>query len=197
MKTTTKQNKTKIIGISGSPRKENSHYMLGTVLEATKENFSSFHLNEMNIETCRGCTNCQKGFECQQKDDMKKIIQKIENSQVIVLSSPTYFSNVSGLMKNFMDRCCPLYFSRKLEGKKAVPLSVGNLKEELEFDEKGNCLWHNEEKDSVLECQKAMERFCEILGVEVIGKVHVLHSDPKSKEKELIRLGQKIGKLVK
>ncbi|RJO59984.1 flavodoxin family protein [candidate division WS5 bacterium] len=187
----------KIIGISGSPRKENSYYMVETVLKATEKPFDLFHLKELSIEPCNGCMSCMENFKCQQKDDMEKIIQKIENSQIIVFGSPTYFSNVSGLMKNFMDRCCPFYFSQKLRGKKAIILSVGNLKEELEFDEKGNCKWHKEEIECVEGCQKAIERFCGLLGIEIIGSVYALHSEPEKKEKELIQLGQKIGDLVK
>ena len=34
-------------------------------------------------------------------DDVDKVIQKISNADGIVLGSPTYASNVSGLMKDF------------------------------------------------------------------------------------------------
>jgi multimeric flavodoxin WrbA len=187
----------KIIGISGSPRLKHSVYMLKTVLEATNKPFELIYLKDLQIEPCTACLKCMNGYECPKEDDMKEISRKLEGAEIIVLGSPTYFSNVSGIMKNFMDRCLPYYSSERLKNKRTAVLSVGNLKEELEFDAQGNCMWHKEETESVLECQKAMERFCELLHIQVISRVHALHSEPEKKEKELARLGEKIGKLVK
>lgn len=187
----------KIIGISGSPRLKHSTYMLETVLRATNKPYELVYLKDMHIEPCTACLRCMDEYECHKNDDMRGLSKKLEGAEVIVLGSPTYFSNVSGIMKDFMDRCLPFYFSEGLRDKKAAILSVGNLKEELEFDENGKCKWHKEEAESVEECQKAMERFCELLHIQVVGKVHALHSEPEKKEKELIQLGKKIGELVK
>jgi multimeric flavodoxin WrbA len=51
--------------------------------------------------------------------------EKIEKSDLIILGSPVYFSNVTARMKNFMDRLNCEYFNGKLHGKRVVVVGVG------------------------------------------------------------------------
>lgn len=180
----------RIIAISGSPRKKNTYNMIKTVLSSTKGECEKIILKEKNIMPCNDCRSCHNVHKCILKDDMAEIYDKLKKADIIVLGSPTYFHNVSGPMKNFMDRCLPFYFSRKLEGKKAILLTSGNFEDQLESDKDGKCKWHRKEIESVKRCLKSMEYFCEIIGLEVVGKVYALHDDWKDKEKELIRFGK-------
>ena len=129
----------KILGISGSSRIKNTDFMLRIVLDATGLDYELIRLKDKNIFQCLNCKSCHNTFECVQKDDMQPLYQKLIEADVVVLGSPTYFDNVTGIMKKFMDRCLPFYFSRKLEGKKVVVLSVGGFKNLVESDKNGNC----------------------------------------------------------
>ncbi|MFH1451993.1 MAG: flavodoxin family protein [archaeon] len=183
----------KVIGINGSPRLANTEYMVKTVLEATGRDYELINLKDMKISPCKDCRKCHNTFECATKDDMQKIYPKLKSADVIILGSPTYFDNVSGIMKNFIDRCLPLYFSKELKAKKTGLVTSANFKEYLEFNEEGKCKWHKEETESALNCLSALENFSEIIGLNVIGKVYALHSDPLSKKEDLISLGKMLS----
>ena len=53
---------------------------------------------------------------------MQEIYAKITASDGLALGTPVYFELLSGLLKNFMDRTCPIW--PKLEGKPAVGIAV-------------------------------------------------------------------------
>jgi multimeric flavodoxin WrbA len=56
---------------------------------------------------------------------MQEIYAKIENADVIVIGTPNYYDNVSGLLKDFIDRTNPFYETGKLKGKKMITIAVG------------------------------------------------------------------------
>jgi len=180
-----------IIGISGSPREQNTAYMLKTVLAATGQDYEIVFLKDKSIRPCVACKGCHVSYKCVVIDDMQAIYTKLLSADAIVLGSPTYFDNVTGLMKNFIDRCLPFYWSKQLRGKKAALVAVGNFKHD-DKDEQGNCKWCKEETASVLSCLNALESYCKILELDVIGAVYATHSDPKAKEEELIKLGKRL-----
>jgi multimeric flavodoxin WrbA len=98
----------KILGISGSARKKgNTDILVNKVLSGVAQmggETELIYLSDYHINECRGCDACKINFECIIKDDMQEIYRKIDEADAIVLGSPTYFYNVSGLVKLFMDR---------------------------------------------------------------------------------------------
>ena len=82
-------------------------------------------LREKNIRHCLGCLSCGKTKKCVIPDDMQEIYAKIENADVIVIGTPNYYDNVSGLLKDFIDRTNPFYETGKLKGKKMIAIVVG------------------------------------------------------------------------
>ena len=184
-----------VIGICGSPRHANTEYMIKEVLEATESNYQIIHLADKNIYSCTGCKTCHQNYQCKIDDDMQDIYSKLKDAKGIVLGSPTYFDNVSGIMKNFMDRCLPFWaegFSQDLSGKRVGLVTSANFENYVEFDKNGNCKYHEEETQSALKCLSALEDFSRHIGFEIIGKVYALHSDPHSKKDELVGLGKKL-----
>jgi len=169
----------KIIAICASPRKKNTYYMLKTILDSSKKEYEIVFLKNLKINPCSACENChKKPYKCSTKDRMPELCDKLEKADIVILGSPTYFDNVSGMMKNFIDRCLPFYFSRKLEGKKTVVASVGS-----------------EDAESISQCVNAMQRFCKHMGLDVVSSVYATKSNPKSKEKELLKIGKFISSL--
>ena len=120
----------KIIGVCGSPRKGNSEWMLRTLLEiaaASGAESEVLLLRKMDIRTCRGCLACEEGGRerkgiCKINDDMTGVYPKLLAADAIVLATPAYFEMLSGLLKNFLDRTCPVW--PRLEGKKIAGLAV-------------------------------------------------------------------------
>lgn len=131
----------KILGISGSSRIKHTSYILKTLLDETGTGYDLINLKDKSIRPCTNCKACHKTFKCVLNDDMQEIYSMILDADVVVLGSPTYFDNVSGIMKNFMDRCLPFYFSEGLKNKKVVLLAMGGFKSLVEYDEDGNCVW--------------------------------------------------------
>jgi len=122
-----------VLAINGSPRKGNTDFILGTILAKEDE---IIRLREKKIEFCSGCDyGCPKTKRCSIDDDMPEIYRKLEKADLVILASPCFFSNVSAMMKNFMDRCNPYYFNKKLKDKRFFLIAVGgyepSLKDEL------------------------------------------------------------------
>lgn len=118
-----------ILLISGSNRNGNTNYLLKKIQEKVN-NSEIILLNEYNIEYCKGCLACHKIDKCIINDDMKEIINKIVNADLIIFGIPNYFDNVTGLFKNFMDRLHPLYKSESIKNKKIIFIFIGGGKEE-------------------------------------------------------------------
>jgi multimeric flavodoxin WrbA len=119
----------KILGICGSPRKGNTEQMLEWVLDSCKANGADtelIKLRELNIKPCTGCDSCYGADRpCVIQDDMESIISKMLEADAIVLGTPNYFFNVSGIMKNFIDRTNSICEPYLLTGKVAALVCVG------------------------------------------------------------------------
>ena len=62
-------------------------------------------LRNKKINYCIGCNTCKRNDgTCVFKDDMGKILDKMIESDVIVLASPVYFYSITGQMKTLIDR---------------------------------------------------------------------------------------------
>lgn len=116
----------KILFISGSMRKGNTEHILSKIYESIDSDLKELILlKNKNIKFCKGCLTCYKKPDCTIKDDMADILPKILNSDILILGTPNYYENVSGLMKNFMDRCHPFYEHELIKNKKVILIYVG------------------------------------------------------------------------
>jgi len=68
--------------------------------------FEYVFLSDYQLEYCRGCKVCfDKGEEyCPLKDDRDLLLEKMENSDGIVLATPNYAFQLSARLKNLLDR---------------------------------------------------------------------------------------------
>jgi len=67
------------------------------------------NLFDLSYMDCIGCWSCKlkngkSCGHCAMDDDLKPLLGRIEDSDVIVLGSPVYFGNLSGQMRSFTDR---------------------------------------------------------------------------------------------
>ncbi|MFX1395198.1 MAG: flavodoxin family protein, partial [Promethearchaeota archaeon] len=98
----------KITAIIGTHRKRGLVSSLAEkIFEGAKEKGYStelINLYDYNINYCIGCWSCAKSGKCFQNDDFGLIFNKMKESDVIIIGSPIYWGNISGIMKNFFDR---------------------------------------------------------------------------------------------
>ncbi|MFH1582656.1 MAG: flavodoxin family protein [bacterium] len=195
--------KYKLIGISGSPRIKGTNYMIKIVLEATSHDYEMINLKDKKINPCTACGGCYKTHKCIVKDDMQEISNKLEEADAIVLGSPTYFANVTGIMKNFIDRCLPLYLREKLKNKRVALVTVGNFKKgevrHLDNYDLEKAMKSPKGKKKVGEtmqrCMNIMKVFCgKHMQMKVIGGVVAIGGDPTPEKGRLIKLGEKLLK---
>lgn len=98
----------RIVIINGSLRKNGSTaYLLHQIEKTLSEQGSEvafYDLIEQNIALCKGCCACYKLGGCVLEDDGERISRELKTADGIVLGSSTIASNVSGVMKLFIDR---------------------------------------------------------------------------------------------
>lgn len=103
----------KVLILSGSPRKGgNSDTLCDAFLkgaQAAGHMVEKIRISEKNIHYCLGCGVCNRTHQCIQKDDMKDILDKIVEADVIVMATPVYFYTMDGQMKTLIDRTVPRY----------------------------------------------------------------------------------------
>jgi multimeric flavodoxin WrbA len=119
---------TKYLLISGSPRKGNTDFALQRIHDALPGEKELVFLRDHNILHCKGCSLCHHSPRCIIKDGMEDILGKMLDSDVIILGTPNYFDNVSGIMKDFIDRTHPCYKPESLAGKKLFLIMTGGEK---------------------------------------------------------------------
>lgn len=56
---------------------------------------------------CRGCRSCHSTARCVQQDDVERLMAAFERADVIVSVAPSYWADVPGQFKAFIDRCTP------------------------------------------------------------------------------------------
>lgn len=83
-----------------------------------------FFARDSNINICNGCNHCFYDGRCNINDDYEKIHEKMLQADLIILGSPVYLHNVSGAMKNFIDRSTKGIYIFEMREKMAVTLSV-------------------------------------------------------------------------
>ena len=121
--------------MNGSPRKNgNTSAMLKEIVKiAEKKGASTTYVDlvDMEIHDCKACMKCKKEEGCSQRDDMDKLRPLVRDADFLLLGSPVYMGDETGMMKCFSDRLYAFlkpsdtpgeYESRLEGGKKAMVL---------------------------------------------------------------------------
>ena len=129
----------KIIAINGSYRMNgNTARMIKLVAARMAEiasqkgevlEFETVHLGRQNIGFCRGCRICFDKCEskCPLQDDLLSIYQKMQLADGLILASPVYVNDVSGIIKNWIDRMAFICHRPAFAGKRAIILTTVGL----------------------------------------------------------------------
>lgn len=101
----------KILILSASPRKKgNSDILCQQFKKGAEEaghSVEQVYLYDKKIGFCRACYVCFKTGKCVLKDDMEKILEKMQSADILVAATPTYFLTMNGMLKNTIDRFLP------------------------------------------------------------------------------------------
>ena len=174
----------KIVGICGSPRRGNTEWMLNRLLAAAAQNGADVEtllLRKMDVRMCRGCLTCEEGGkdrkgDCKIKDDMTEVYPKLLAADALVLATPGYFEMLSGLLKNFLDRTCPVW--PRLEDKRIAGLAVA--------------------EEGIGQCIRNFKTYASLCKMQWVGSVTTLAKTPgevarhKDIERRLTRLANKL-----
>lgn len=98
----------KVLILSASPRKGGNSDVLcdefARGAEVAGHRVEKIRVAEKNIGYCRACYACKNSGKCVIGDDMAEILQKMIDSDVLVLASPVYFYSVDAQLKALIDR---------------------------------------------------------------------------------------------
>jgi multimeric flavodoxin WrbA len=102
----------KILGICGSLREEsNTNKIVKRVVKASGCESEVLDLGKMDIKPCTGCLLCTMNEgQCVIEDSMRDIYGKLMNADAIVFGAPTYFMDISGAAKCFIDRSMAIFY---------------------------------------------------------------------------------------
>jgi len=112
--------------VMASPRqKGNTATILSKIVQALKDKgarVNEIYLADADIKYCIGCKVCYKTGVCVLQDDVKKIVDAMFSSDLILLASPSYWGDVTGQMKVFIDRCTP--YCNNNEARMPTPANI-------------------------------------------------------------------------
>jgi multimeric flavodoxin WrbA len=100
----------KVTAFIGTQTRRNTYFAMQEFERNLKRygdvDFEHVFLSDYRLEFCRGCKLCfDKGEEhCPLKDDRDALLEKMEQSDGIILASPSYAFQVTARMKNLLDR---------------------------------------------------------------------------------------------
>jgi multimeric flavodoxin WrbA len=126
----------KILALIGSQRKKGNTARIVQLIAARMHalaaqhaaplEFETLFLGDLDIHPCLGCRACfDRGDEaCPIEDDVPLIRAKMDAADALILASPVYVDDVSGLVKTWMDRLAYLCHRPALGGKCAYPLAT-------------------------------------------------------------------------
>ncbi len=64
-------------------------------------------IDDYDIKFCKGCKTCYSNAKCIQNDDILNIIKEFDVADIIISVAPSYWADIPGQFKVFIDRCTP------------------------------------------------------------------------------------------
>lgn len=64
-------------------------------------------IDDYKFNFCKGCRSCHTTAKCIQHDDIDSIMNEYEWADIIISVAPSYWADIPGQFKAFIDRCTP------------------------------------------------------------------------------------------
>lgn len=114
-----------IIAVNGSPRKKwNTATLLeyaldGAIMAIAEAQTEMIHLYDHKYTGCISCFQCKliggaSYGKCAVKDGLAPVLEKVLHADAVIFGSPIYFSDVTGMMRCFLER---LFFANSVYDK--------------------------------------------------------------------------------
>ena len=131
----------KILAICGSLKEtSNTNKIIKKIAESSGYEYELIYLAKVEIKPCTGCSEClMNEGQCVIDDGMQGLYDKLMSADALIVGSPTYYMDVSGAVKSFIDRSMPIFYrgvgpdynpdmpvlgKRPLSGKPAIPVTT-------------------------------------------------------------------------
>ncbi|MBU0935983.1 MAG: flavodoxin family protein [Spirochaetes bacterium] len=126
----------RVLALVGSARKQGNTARMVALLQEELESilhdrkepliFTRLYLPDLDIRPCIGCRLCFDRGEasCPLKDQVQTIREWMDQADIVVFASPVYVDDVSGVMKNLLDRLAYLCHRPEMAGKLAWPIAT-------------------------------------------------------------------------
>ncbi len=105
---------TQVTIINGSPNleKSNTSFVLSPFIEGMEKagaNIELIYARKLKIKPCIGCFKCWRETigECFQEDDMRELLAKFKETDILVIATPVY-APLPGELQNMFNRMVPL-----------------------------------------------------------------------------------------
>lgn len=72
-----------------------------------KHDVRNICIDDYSYSFCKGCRSCHITAKCILHDDVDKIIDQYEWADIIISVAPSYWADIPGQFKAFIDRCTP------------------------------------------------------------------------------------------
>ncbi|WP_094226676.1 flavodoxin family protein [Methanolobus psychrotolerans] len=100
----------RLLGISGSPRKKSTDYIVNEALRYAHEKYGAeieyFSASGKNMKFCIHCDYCVRKKEgCIHKDDLVELYDKMLWADAWIIGTPVYQGTLSAQTKTIIDRC--------------------------------------------------------------------------------------------
>lgn len=112
----------KAVILNASPRK---HGHLSQLLDILQEelrptcDITYFHTNDLHVRHCIGCMQCRSKHQCVlHEDDAQRVLQAIEEAEILIVGSPCYWGNINGYLKVLFDR---IVYGMMGENERGIP----------------------------------------------------------------------------
>ena len=73
----------------------------------SKFDVKSICIDDFEVAFCKGCRSCHSTAKCIQHDDVNLIMEYYEWADIVVSVAPSYWADIPGQFKVFIDRCTP------------------------------------------------------------------------------------------
>lgn len=112
----------KTLIFSGSPRKNGeTAFMIETLKAELEGEIKEVNAYRANIRPCADCRWCFDHEGCAIKDEMQEVFEYIRECDHIVIASPVYFEEITGMLLAMFSRLQTYFSARYLRKEEPVP----------------------------------------------------------------------------
>lgn len=169
--------KKNILGIVGSPRKGgNTDILVSETLKGAGKQGArqeKIYLSDLQISPCKACAKCIDTGKCVIEDDFHIVLEKIKESDAIVLGSPVYCRTVTAQTKLLIDRieASQIIKSYTPDGRARFLCRLKKYQKEYAKQGMVICIGDSSSKDILQQTADIMHCFMRDLGIKVVGQI--------------------------